>query len=1371
MTLPFSKSPRRSGIALVVVLATLVLVTVLVVGFLILASGAVRSSTAYGRSGEARYLADSAMGLAIGQIAQATSQETLESGDTRAWTSQPGLIRVFGSDGLPYQSYKLYSAADMILNHAGGSGFNLGSSTSPVDVPSDWASRPAEFVDINQRFTVDGLNYFPVLDVTAAQSGTAVEGFSLGNFTPAAQGQMPVRWLYVLQDGKINLPGSDGTVPGASRSNPIVGRVAFWTDDETCKVNINTASEGVFWDMPRASGESEMKFSRYQPYANEWQRVTGHPAMTSLSSVFGNKWPVVRQLSQATYDDNLKAYYALSPRVDLGGSMGGTKTVDAATYGPIVAEPGRLYSSLDELLFNDLRAANPSVGTLAPPLTPADLERAKFFATAHSRSPDLNLFNLPRISLWPQMVLDPAEESSRNVKERLIAFCSEMGGVAGSRPKYYFQRQNSRSATKDWTDIPRNQDLYKYLQRLTARPIPGVGASFLQKYGNDERNQILTSMFDFIRSGVNLIDSSKDSSIETPPAERRYKLYPTDFSYPSGSPAAGQVVPIEINPPGGGKITRGYGRYPTVVGASLVFYYIGRKYDDMDPTDPGYHWLDLDVDGDTWPRKLPDATWTAKSPFNPTHPQPVAGMNPPIQGNKNTRIGATFIVHLFVPSVGLVPYSADLGVRIKGLSGITVSDTTGPVATNFPSSATTRFHKWGHASEGGYGNYYEYSFQTGSSNAGIFTSGQAKRMAHNPDNSSASHSGYYPFVAAGSGNFQGPDGVSYPYLDVAGPTFSFSGADIEIEILPAHYDNPKGNAGNRSGNQSQVSNAVVQTFKMKIEGASGLPVPNAQHYRNEVGSPKRIVGFYAPFTWRNGDFPADDYINRIDKVPIYTGKRLRASHLTPGDIVRSMVLAPQDGPKADARLVAMRTEVPDTFFAPAPGYNTSVRIADGGLARNHSGANQYQRFATSLANAGVGGTLVEGLRYWLRAVPGSSGISDADFQPNTNWSGFPLVPGSRTAANPNSETFFPAALNKDADPGDWDNGPGSVPDGPYINKPDEGHDRGSGTGSSLADANYPAYYGPTTWQDLVKGKTFAPNRQIASSVMFGSLPSRAASGDPWETLAFAPNQPAGSEHRGISVEPKDHYLLDLFTMPIVEPYAISEPYSTAGRLNMNYRIAPFTYIRRATGMHAVLKPLRFTAIPDAAADRYSKAFEPATVADNYRRALDTASIEQTLEQFEQKFDSLDRFNDGKHAFLSASEISEIFLVPSAETLANMTDPSGFWSTHRLTGDNSREAPYNDLYPRLTTRSNTYTVHVVAQALRQKAGANTADWSRWQEGKDSIEAEWRGSFTIERYIPEGESQQVVPDFAGPTPPSESLAGKYRLRTLRTKQFSP
>jgi hypothetical protein len=54
-------------------------------------------------------------------------------------------------------------------------------------------------------------------------------------------------------------------------------------------------------------------------------------------------------------------------------------------------------------------------------------------------------------------------------------------------------------------------------------------------------------------------------------------------------------------------------------------------------------------------------------------------------------------------------------------------------------------------------------------------------------------------------------------------------------------------------------------------------------------------------------------------------------------------------------------------------------------------------------------------------------------------------------------------------------------------------------------------------------------------------------------------------------------------------------------------------------------------------------------------------------------------------------------VPEGHTLENMQT---FWATHRLTGDNTKERPYATIYPHLTTRSNTFELHVVAESIEK-----------------------------------------------------------------------
>ncbi len=106
-----------------------------------------------------------------------------------------------------------------------------------------------------------------------------------------------------------------------SKDNPIVGRVAFWTDDETSKVNVNTAGEGTFWDMPRFNSPDDMTLAYYQPAHGEYQRYPGHPAMVSLSTVLGAFSSTFSSAGGINYPESI---YPFLPRLNIGGSVQGT---------------------------------------------------------------------------------------------------------------------------------------------------------------------------------------------------------------------------------------------------------------------------------------------------------------------------------------------------------------------------------------------------------------------------------------------------------------------------------------------------------------------------------------------------------------------------------------------------------------------------------------------------------------------------------------------------------------------------------------------------------------------------------------------------------------------------------------------------------------------------------------------------------------------------------------------------------------------------------------------------------------------------------------------------------------------------------------
>jgi hypothetical protein len=117
----------------------------------------------------------------------------------------------------------------------------------------------------------------------------------------------------------------------------------------------------------------------------------------------------------------------------------------------------------------------------------------------------------------------------------------------------------------------------------------------------------------------------------------------------------------------------------------------------------------------------------------------------------------------------------------------------------------------------------------------------------------------------------------------------------------------------------------------------------------------------------------------------------------------------------------------------------------------------------------------------------------------------------------------------------------------------------------------------------------------------------------------------------------------------------------------------------------------------------------------------------------------------------------------------------FWSNHSGTGDNTRERPYSNLYAKLTTRSNTFRVHVRAQTIKKAVrGPNVASFN---PAEDLVTGEFRGSFLLERYVDLADLQEAgtKADFTSGNPLDETahppLDSYYRYRVLESKRFAP
>jgi uncharacterized protein (TIGR02600 family) len=1223
----------RNGIALVVVLSGLIFLSALILAFLAGVGTELKSSKIYADGSSVRLLAQSAVNIVTAEIREATKSNDTD-GNLGTWASQPGMIRAYKNNGQPDRYFKLYSDDNMIESEKN---FD---STIAANALSGWYNDTAIFTDLNQPVIINGVANYPILDGNNLKSiagitgktydsdsnnSPDIEGFYINNAplatsTNANPIPMPVRWLYVLANGEVIAPtgsGNTATVNGADSTNPIVGRMAFWTDDETAKININTASEGTYWDTPRTCSTQDSDLANYQPAQHEYQRYAGHPAMNCLSTVFPAP-------SGYTANQWAEEIYKFIPRItgDSLSSLEGTQK-GSTTLTP---DTDRLYASIDELLFKPTLISGNRIEN-ASSINKLKLEQAKFFITVSSRASDLNLFSKPRISIWP--IFKDVNPARTTPFDRLIAFCSTM-----NKHIFFFQREDPNSPTNDLpekatiTGLGRNRMLLEYLRTLTSQGIPGFSGDFKTKYGTKDRDQILTEIFDYIRS-TNLADATLiDAAQQKTFTPFIVPKLPNQSPYVVGS---GQVVPIEDTLTG----TRGFGRFPVLMGVTLLFVGVS---DTVAVTPP--------------------------------QPAPSSASQIAVQ--------AVLIPQLFDPSLGNMGVFSSFYLQISGLDNL----------------------KWKGVDNAGMVQPYSNIFSVTSSgkNIGYGSLTQVKLWGDNALGGSwsgmevAGGDANYPFISV-------PINMIHP-TSTTSPTFEFSGGTITVEL---HAPN------NGTLFQSIEINLPYGTFPVPKMAPSavaggGSNVYDFRRLANQSGSSSKLCRLQG----RNDN--KDTAWIRVE------------------DVVRSVVPAVGDMRVIFPRKTIKTTDTEyNTFFTEHSKYAITTETYAHNL---RNGQNTPYYMATG------GRLLVTSPTYDQYAAQYTSGATDM----NTKWPrDSSVVPDNFTNGVALGKTA--SATGSDL-PGDWDNGFSYFPDGPYINKPDEGDSKYTTSTGTASIPYYNSGYTPIT------ASIFSPNRMMPSAGMFGSLPTAVWANKPWQTLLFRPD-PIG--HPGLAA-PRDHLLLDLFNMPVVEPYAISEPLSTAGRINMNYQIVPFTYINRDTGIRSIFKSEKIIVIPEARAAVYKKDQKANNTTDTYRLAV---NADETLLGFQQKFKAMEIYK-------SATEICDLPLVPVGTTYSNM---STYWNDKRLTGDNSRERPYTTIYPRLTTKSNTYTIHVRVQILKKVKGT---DSGTWVEGKDLIAGEYRGSQTVERYV--DPNNPNFPDFADPTN-TQSIDSFYKFRVVSAKQFAP
>lgn len=1482
-----SKLRRRRAVALITVLSVLALAMVLLTALLSATRVDYNSTVAQVEIAKGQLHADSVINLAISQIQQGVHQDTAASG-VEIWSSQPGMIRQYKQDGTLLRGLKLYSDSKMVATTEA----EIAADTPPTD----WDKKPAQYVDLNEPVARLNPNdpagpprmFFPIIDPRAYSqtASRSVEGFSYSTFANGVSGQaldgvvaptgggnesqqrvpMPVEWLYMLKDGTLGYLDVDGKFVSSSgggqtatRDNPMIARVAFWTDDESCKININTAGEGTPWDTPRLYHERDLEWAQYQPMSYEYQRYPGHPASVCMSTVLfpgQNMSPL--KTDKTNFDKALtykEAIYDLMPKILPGGSKAGSVLVPVGqNFSPTnfqavqTALGERLFPSVDEFLLRATPQGNGqrneiNLGTnqiWAGLQNYEVVERLRPFLTTRSRASEANPFGYPKISMWP--VNRTNSTRYRTAFDNTIVNCSQLAGK-----DYFFVRQDCTSKD-ELIGITRNMQLFNYLKTLMSQPIPGFGvsdASFLTKYG-DNLQQILVEIFDYIRCtnlyDENLVERNAGSNnpsfnaglpnARTMSASQRVQygaFTPMRNSTGSSLPGHGQVIPTAL-PKSKGQEYRGMGRFFTISEAGLHFIACaqgtakagGLSAPKLQATSaPNYNAPTWKGDGayNTAPNWDNSANWYSNFPplsqknRNPTNGfykslYPLSHQLEGYDGNKTghpgynpmnwnwtldtdtplqdgvKRVQAILLLEWFSPSVGWTLINPDLCITVK--SSLTCNG-----KPMFPTAANpVIIRPFQHMSAGNgiyqRGGTTSYrAFLQGRKLPGSFTGNIKPDIGYT---SYASQGGalqncnqynlvsdFFDVPAGGAIPFQGGDLVVTISTNDSTPkllqtlNFSFPPAQFPTPTLATKSEQTQ--TGTNANGTVWVHHAVAAPYwwSFNVDGALGRNING-----DVVTNPKGTGGSANPWEMVGGRFRyVGDEIGNYGDTP-GTGIYFRGNLAIPDDTLQSLVLR-----HGDPRLTMGQYEVPATEFQQHRYYGSKA------LAHNIVLSGWSVGPGLDRGEDKKSSRLVKGANYSPGFLP------DHPYTPATG-----------------------AGLQRY---GDFDRGISNQTDGAYINKPDEGN-----TYSEISTNNgqqlVPYFSQP--WSAWMGGSTyFSPNRQVSSPGMFGSLPTgvqgtTGTGGEsrvPWRTLMFrpqtwstamgqqahigAPKVLKGYGKNGLpnqGIDPPDYLFMDFFWMPVVEPYAISQPGSTAGKINLNYQMVPFRHIRRATALAAVMKSELLTAVPVNDANYYLRQPPSAPSSEAYtwfwqedsssrgnkfwHRQINT---DATLKLFDERFSS-------GFAFISPAQICEMFLLPkqtnSSDTLVPSTWPTTnktlkssidtFWQNHALTADNLKERPYANMYPRLTTRSNTYQIHMRIQTIRK---ARSADPTRFVTGVDTVSSEYRGSAVIERYLdfndPALDKSKNL-DYATGNPLSKpSLDELHRFRVLSQKRFDP
>lgn len=425
---------RRAGAALIMTVIILALITVMVMGFANLVRNETASSGSHQDRGRALLYAQMGTDMVTSTLRNLTADPAL------TWVSRPGALVTAQPDA----PTKLAVQTDL---HSGVPSARLLDPTSDVKA----VLRPA---NLNVA-TLNDDNSHLITDQTA------------GGVTPMA---LPLRWVYIREDGSFDHEEEPDLT---DEDNPITGRFAYWSDDESSKVNINTA-----WK--RNAPTDNVSAENYNAF------FPTHPSGVDLASLFTAADDLL-----AVEDARLKADFLH------------TSITPNHRYTDLTGSAGRFFNDLSEMRRLDHLPDTPGGFTQV-------LSSARFQLTHYNHDPDTTFFNEPRFVLTTQEKYAPRNPDGTLMKDADgVPYFLDILKVPNSDPGQA-SKDNLDRAKLDKTV----RKLISYLQRTDWPMTSGGGESSLQsKYypGSDELRlaQMALNIVEYVRSAesaMNLVE-------------------------------------------------------------------------------------------------------------------------------------------------------------------------------------------------------------------------------------------------------------------------------------------------------------------------------------------------------------------------------------------------------------------------------------------------------------------------------------------------------------------------------------------------------------------------------------------------------------------------------------------------------------------------------------------------------------------------------------------------------------------------------------------------------------------------------------------------------------------------------------------------